>query len=265
MHTIFTTNGMKKKSHLKNSTNGYKAACAIQNVKQTEKRKVYHNMSFTHRKVILHLCADTGSDTRYYDESDEYDVELVGERVGVENFSVTRWLHMHPQYTGIHGIIANPVCLEFSTARHGGKARNPEDGMFLVKECQRIIEEAKSYGELKFWVIENPAKGVLKNYLGKPKFQYEPWWFGSPWTKKTALWGEFNIPERKYTDWADVPKLDGLYTRPTRPKPSLAFMHKNHIRFIPEFIEAGFQPDSDMEFRSLCSQKFAKAFFEVNR
>lgn len=218
------------------------------------------------KQIILHLCADTGSDSKPYQDSDEYEVVLVGEAIGVENFSVTRWLHMNGMDENqIVGVIANPVCLEFSTARHGGKARNPEAGMFLVKECQRIIEEAKSYGHLRFWVIENPAKGVLKQYLGAPVYQYEPWWYGSPWTKKTALWGEFNIPERTYTNWDDVPKLDGLYTRPTRPKPSLAFMHKNHVRFIPEFIEAGFEPESDMEFRSLCSQKFAQAFFAVNR
>ena len=217
------------------------------------------------QKVILHLCADTGSDTKPYQDSNEYEVVMVGEAIGVENFSIATWLHYHGLDKTIYGIVANPVCLEFSTARAGGKARNPSDGMFLVNQCLRIIEEAKSLGGLKFWVIENPAKGVLKQYLGQPRYQYEPWWYGSPWTKKTALWGEFNIPERKYTNWDDVPKLDGLYTRPTRPKPSLAFMHKNHVRFIPEFVEAGFTPDSDMEFRSLCSQKYAQAFFEVNR
>lgn len=142
----------------------------------------------------------------------------------------------------------------------GGVARNPEEGMFLVNECLRIIKEADPV----FWVIENPAKGVLKEYLGNPIYQYEPWWYGSPWTKRTALWGKFNIPNRVYTDWDDVPKLAGLYQRPGRGKPSLAFMHKNHVRFIPEFVVAGFAPDSDMEFRSLCSQKFAHAFKEAN-
>ncbi len=214
-------------------------------------------------KVILHLCADTGSDTQVYQEDPEYEVVLVGSDIGVENFSVATWLHFHGLDKKIYGVIANPVCTEFSTARSTGKARNPEDGMFLVKECQRIIEEARLVGGLKFWVIENPAKGVLKDYLGKPQYQYEPWWFGSPWTKKTALWGEFNIPERKYTNWEDVPKIDGLYTRPGRGKPSLAFMHKSHKRFIREF-DVFPDVDSDMEFRSLCSQNFAQAFKEVN-
>jgi len=208
------------------------------------------------KKLILHLCADTGSDSRYYQDSDEYEVIKVGQGIGVENFAAP---------SDVYGIIANPVCTEFSTARADGRARNPDEGMFLVNECIRIIDEAKAQGELRFWVIENPAKGRLKDYLGNPAYAYEPWWYGSPWTKKTALWGEFNIPERKYDNWEDVPKNPNLYTRPGRPKPSLAFMHKSHAAVIPEFVEAGFEPDSDMEFRSLCSQKFAKAFFEANR
>lgn len=200
-------------------------------------------------KVILHLCADTGSDTKPYADNG-YKVILVGSSIGVENYRPPK---------EVYGIIANPVCTEFSTARSSGKARNPEEGLRLVRECQRIIEEANP----KFWVIENPAKGVLKNYLGKPTYEYEPWWYGSPWTKRTALWGKFNIPKRIFYEWEQVPKIPELYIRPNRKKPSLAFMHKSHAQYIPEF--AGFKPDSDMEFRSLCSQKFAKAFYEANQ
>lgn len=134
----------------------------------------------------------------------------------------------------------------------------------MVRECMRVIDEAEQLGGLKFWVIENPAKGRLKDFMVQPAYQYEPWWYGSPWTKRTSLWGRFNIPDRKYTKWEDVPKLEGLYTRPGRSKPSLAFMHKNHKKFIPEF-DVFESVDSDAEFRSLCSQKFAKAFFEANR
>lgn len=200
-------------------------------------------------KTILQLCADTGSDTKPYRDNG-YEVILVGKDIGVENYNPP---------PNVYGIIANPVCLEFSTARTNGKARNPEEGMKLVRECSRIIAEANPV----FWVIENPAKGVLKDFLGKPVYEYEPWWFGSPWTKRTALWGKFNVPQRVYQNWEDVPKLEGLYQRPNRGKPSLAFMHKSHAKVIPEF--ASFNPESDMEFRSLCSQKFAQAFFEVNK
>lgn len=201
-------------------------------------------------KTILHLCADTGSDSYSYKEAG-YNVILVGSDYGVENFS----------YRGeVHGIFANPVCTEFSTARANGKARNPEEGLKLVRECQRIINECNP----KFWVIENPAKGVLKNYLGKPRFEYEPWWYGSPWTKKTALWGKFNIPPRTVLKWDEVQKIPELYIRPGRQKPSLAFMHKSAYLHIQEFHNLPV-PQSDMEFRSLCSQKFAYEFFKVNQ
>lgn len=201
-------------------------------------------------KTILHLCADTGSDTKPYRDAG-YNVILVGEKIGVQNYTPPE---------NVYGIIANPVCTEFSTARSNGKSRDPEEGMILVKECLRIINQTNPV----FYVIENPAKGDLKKYLGDPQYKYQPWWFGSPWTKETALWGKFNIPERKYQKWQDVPQIDGLYTRPGRGKPSLAFMHKSHKQFIREFdcFEA---VDTDAEFRSLCSQKFAQAFFEANK
>lgn len=201
-------------------------------------------------KTILQLCADTGSDTKPYRDAG-YNVILVGKDIGVENY--------HPP-KDVYGIIANPVCTELSIARTGGKARNPAEGMKLVKECYRIVKECS--GTLKFWVIENPATGRLKDYLGKPVMTYEPWHYGSPWTKKTALWGKFNIPPRVYNQWGDVPKLN-LPTYQGRQKPSIAKLHKNHCKLIPEF--SCFSPDSDMEFRSLCSQKFAQAFSKSNQ
>lgn len=200
-------------------------------------------------KIILHLCADIGSDTKPYRDAG-YNVIMIGSDIGVENYNPPE---------GVYGIIANPVCLEFSTARVDGRARNPEKGMFLVNECLRIINNCNP----KFWVIENPATGVLKDYLGTPDFVYQPWEFGSPWTKKTALWGKFNKPLKKYSRWEDVPKIEKLYTRPGRTKPSLAFMHKSHKQFISEFDD--FNVEDDMSFRSLCSQNFARAFYESNK
>lgn len=206
------------------------------------------------KKIILHLCADTGTDTKPYADDPAYEVRLIGSKIGIENYHVDE---------PIYGIIANPVCLEFSTARSNGKARNPEEGMFLVNECFRIVNEAMYFAELKFYVIENPARGVLHKFLGAPVAKYEPWHYGSPWTKQTALWGDFNMPKRIYQKWEDVPKNPKLYIRPGRGKPSLAFMHKSAQRLIPEF-DVFEQVDSDMEFRSMNSQKFAQAFKEAN-
>ena len=200
-------------------------------------------------KTILQLCADTGSHTKPYRDNG-YNVVLIGKDIGVENY--------HPPQD-VYGIIANPVCTEFSIATGFHKQGDYEKGLFLVRECQRIIAECNPV----FWVIENPASGRLKDFLGEPTMTYEPWHFGSPWTKKTALWGKFNKPDRVYQKWEDVPKNPALYVRPSRPKPSIAFLHKSAAKLIPEF--ASFTPDTDMEFRSLCSQKFAQAFYEKNK
>lgn len=202
-------------------------------------------------KTILHLCADLGSDSRYYQLDDNYEVILVGEKIGVENFTPPE---------NVHGIIANPVCTEFSTANGFHKDNDYQKGMILVNHCLRIIEQAKP----KWWVIENPANGKLKDFLGKPKMIYQPWEFGSPWTKKTALWGEFNQPKKLYTKWDDVPKIPELYVRPGRPKPALAFLHKSAVDLIPEFQFAKEHIKTDADIRSMCSQGFAHQFYLSN-
>lgn len=203
------------------------------------------------KKIILHLCADIGSDSRFYQLDDNYEVILIGEEIGVENYNPPE---------NVHGIISNPVCTEFSTANGFHKKRNYEVGMEMVNHCLRIIEETKP----KWWVIENPANGRLKDFIGKPKMTYQPWQYGSPWTKKTALWGEFNPPKPIFNKWDEVPKINELYVRPGRPKPSLAFLHKSAIDLIPEFKWAKEYVKSDADFRSLCSQGFAKAFYQSN-
>ena len=38
-------------------------------------------------KIILHLCADLGSDSLFYQLSDEYEVIMIGEDIGVENYT----------------------------------------------------------------------------------------------------------------------------------------------------------------------------------
>ena len=209
-------------------------------------------------KTILHLCADTGSDTWPYRNDPRYDVITIGADIGVENYTPDR---------PIHGIVANPVCTEFSAARYGSTfgggtrdASDPEAGMWLVRECFRVIAEANPV----WYAIENPATGQLRNFLGQPDFSYEPWQFGSPWTKRTGLWGNFNAPKPLYVKFEDVPLNPDIYVRPGR-KPSMVCLHKSAFHVIPEFRDSGMpEPQSDAEMRSLCSQNFARAFKAAN-
>ena len=204
------------------------------------------------KKLILHLCADLGSDSYFYQQNPDYEVLMIGEEIGVENFTTDRQ---------VYGIIANPVCTEFSTAKGFHLENDIEKGMEMVNHCLRIIKETNPT----FWVIENPFNGRLKDVLGKPELVYQPWQYGSPWTKKTALWGKFNIPEPLYKSWDDVPKIPELYIRPGRPKPSLAFCHKSAMAYIPEFEPFRDSIKNDADFRSLCSQGFAREFYNNNK
>jgi len=209
----------------------------------------------TKKKVILHLCADIGSDSRYFDLDPDFDVIKVGVDIGVENF----------KYDGeVHGVIANPVCTSFSFANQHRRNIDQSSGMWLVVECMRVIEEVKP----KWWVIENPANGALRDYLGKPSYTYQPWHYGSPWTKSTALWvgGDFKMPKPLYTKWEDVPDKYTLnmWCRKGR-KPALSWWHKSAAKLIPEFDWAVDLIESDMALRSMCSQRFAKALYDANK
>lgn len=200
-------------------------------------------------KIILHLCADIGSDSKPYKDAG-YDVRLIGKEIGVENYTPP---------DSVYGVIANPVCTEFSIAQGSNRYGNSEKGMVLVNHCLRIIEKCKPV----FYAIENPATGRLKHFLGKPQFVYQPWQFGDPWTKRTALWGNFNIPTPLFNKWEDVPKNPNLYMRPRVKKPGLAYLHKSAKKYISDFD--CFDVEDDMSFRSLCPQGFARAFFSVNQ
>lgn len=196
------------------------------------------------RKLILHLCADVGSDTKpYRDKPDEYEVVCVGSDVGVENY--------HPP-ANVYGVIANPPCTNFSIARTNAKTpRDMREGTRLVYECLRIIWECQYYmvakhvpHKLTFWAIENPATGYLKHFLGRPAFQYCPSEYGEDYTKRTALWGLFNTPPK--TNWF-ANRLVGV----SKSDVINPMTHRNAY--------------DRMNARSICSQKFAEAFFAVNR
>lgn len=196
------------------------------------------------KKIILHLCADVGSDTLPYREAG-YDVRCIGSDLGVENY--------HPP-KNVYGIIANPPCTMFSIARTTGKSpRDLQEGMRLVKECLRIIWECQydlprggntRTSNLQFWAIENPATGMLKHFLGKPTYQYSPHEFGADWTKRTALWGWFNPPIKPIfgTQFA---KLNNSIT------------DKFSIKEYKDKYDR-------MSARSMCYPEFAKAFFRAN-
>lgn len=159
----------------------------------------------------------------------------------------------------VYGILAAPPCTEFSVLNCKAEPRKRDEaaGMEIVNACIRIINQCSPV----FWALENP-RGHLRKYLGVPKLNFQPWYYGDPWTKATDIWGNFNIPQRLFQNWADVPKLD-LYIRPNREKPNFAYLHKSAWDKIPQLHFH--KPETDAEFRAMTPPGFAKAFYEANK
>lgn len=209
-------------------------------------------------KIILHLCADMGTDTRPYQEAG-YDLRLIGSDIGVEDY--------HPP-DDVYGIIANPPCTEFSMAKTTGKPRHMKRGMCLVSECLRIIWEAQynltsRYAKettLKFWALENP-KGLLQRFLGRPCFEYHPWEFGDNYKKSTQIWGWFNVPEKTYSNIGDVMSPEDIELAKTnsRKLPKFDRLKTKEIHY------KGNEHLTRTERRSICSPGFAKAFYKANQ
>jgi len=107
--------------------------------------------------TILHLCADIGSDSRYYDLDSKYKVLRIGKDIGVEKYTPS---------IDVHGIIANPVCTDFSTANYN-RERDEDRGMLLVNHCLRIIEMANP----KWWVNDTAVSAIRKD-AGGYRFTY---------------------------------------------------------------------------------------------
>lgn len=180
------------------------------------------------RPVILDLCGGTGAWSLPYAEAG-YDVRVVD----MEDDGDVRKFDYRDE--PVHGILAAPPCthLAGSGARWWGEKGNAAllDALSIVDACMRIIMVHRP----KWWALENPV-GRLTRYLGPPRMYFDPWWFGDEWTKKTALWGEFNVPRLKPVIPVEAGKIHRMPPSSKRSK-----------------------------LRSITPQGFARAFFEVNR
>lgn len=202
------------------------------------------------KKIILDLCGGTGSWSRYYKEAG-YDVRVIT----LPEYDV---LTYEPP-DNVWGVLAAPPCTEFSVlnCKAEARVRKPEEGMAVVNACLRIIEKCKP----KWWALENPV-GYLREYIGLPRMTFQPWEYGDPWTKRTDIWGEFNVPAKPYKKWEDVPNKLPLYTRPNRGKPNFAYLHKSAWASIPQL--SWHKPTTDAEFGAMTPPHFAEAFFKFN-
>ena len=192
------------------------------------------------KKIILDLCGGTGSWSRPYQEAG-YDVR----NITLPEYDV----RTYKPPKNVYGVLAAPPCDQFSFAKTTGKPRDLKEAWSIVRGCLDIIAECNRitipYAKtttLKFWCLENP-NSLLKRFLGKPAFEFNPYDFGDDYKKKTHLWGWFNDPIKNPIE-CTKPKFDRLKTKEIHPE------------YYGKFTR--------QERRAITPAGFAKAFFEAN-
>jgi hypothetical protein len=172
--------------------------------------------------VILDLCAGSGNWSKPYKKAG-YDVRRIDLPTDVR-------LVEHPGE--VHGILAAPPCTVFanSGARWPRCSHDYIEALSIVDACLRLV----TITQPEWWALENPV-GKLVRWLGKPTIYFDPCDFGDPYTKRTALWGQFTEPKKSPVDPAG----------------------KSPIHWMPPGPKRAAK-------RSLTPPGFAQAFFEAN-
>lgn len=183
-------------------------------------------------KIILSLCDYSGEWPKPYREAG-YTVVQVDLKHGQD----VRLL----EYPGkVHGILAAPPCTHLA----GSGARWwKEKGEGALLEALAIADSCLRLALLcqpVWWALENPV-GRLPRYYGEPKFYFDPCDYGDPYTKRTALWGNF-VPPFPLFVGADmrVEATQGSKMHLLAPSPERATL------------------------RSITPSGFARAFFKAN-
>lgn len=216
-------------------------------------------------KIILDLCGGTASWSRPYKEAG-YNVQLITlpdhdiRNVDLQNELIA----LRP-----YGILAAPPCTMFSFARTNAKTpRDLREGMECVRACLNVIwscmevkqATAKKTLPLQFWALENPYHGFLRKFLSTPAFTFDPWEFGDPYQKRTALWGHFNEPVKTPVEMTREQKAKAK-TNSTLHTLGTKFDYLKSKDIHPEH----FGTFDRQTRRSITPAGFAKAFFEANK
>jgi len=105
------------------------------------------------------------------------------------------------------------------------------EALSVVDACLRFVAICKPA----WWCLENPI-GKLQRYLGKPRMYFDPSDYGDSYTKRTALWGNFNT---------------------ALPTNFVAALEGSKMHLLPP-------SENRARIRSVTPSGFARAFFQAN-
>ena len=206
---------------------------------------------FVEDKIILDLCGGTGSWSKPYKDNG-YDVRIIDPQEWLEDDFGTGDVRLFKKpKEKIYGILAAPPCTHFSVSGAWcWKKKGSEpllEGLSVVDSCLRIIFITKPI----FWVLENPV-GRLKHYIGEPKCTFQPYQYGDAYSKRTCLWGVFNMPAP--TDIVE-PEMVEYETKKGETKRMSKINWESFS--LPKNERA--------RVRSMTPPGFSKAFYEENK
>ena len=178
--------------------------------------------------IILDLCGGTGSWSKPYEDAG-YKVRIIDTETTGEDIRLLEFSQDH-----VRGILCAPPCTMFASS--GARWTRTEEEMIqalaLVDACLRAVAVYKPH----FWALENPVE-KLKRFLGPPVLYFNPCDYGDPYTKRTLLWGRFNMPKVSPVAPTEGSKMSRLYGGPSA---------------------------KTKRARSITPTGFARAFFEAN-
>jgi len=194
-------------------------------------------------KIILDLCGGTGAWSRPYADTGYQVINVTLPEYDVRIFE---------PIPNIYGILAAPPCTVFAISGARWKRSKEEmiEGLSVVDACIRIIFATKP----KFWALENPV-GKLIHYLGRYRYTFQPYEYGDPWTKRTCIWGEHNLPVKNPVkpigQWMGRADTKGIV---------------DHLDYLPpDWIHKLPPSPNRAKLRSITPPGFAQAFFEANQ
>jgi len=114
---------------------------------------------------------------------------------------ILKWNYKRIPKKDVVGILAAPPCTDFTVSgnQHWDEKDRTGQTALSVKLVKKALEIIKYFKpNLSFYALENPVGRIAKLVpeLGKPWY-FQPYHFGDPWTKKTGLWGSFNLPLKR--------------------------------------------------------------------
>jgi site-specific DNA-cytosine methylase len=194
-------------------------------------------------KTIISLFDHSGNWSSFYKDSG-YDVYRFDIKLGIDLLQVSPY---ELNLENVHGILAAPPCTDFaSSGAQYWKAKDlngrTDHSILLVNKVFEFVD----YYKPTWWCLENPVGrlNTLFPHLKKP-YYFNPCDYAGylddpisdQYTKKTGLWGVFNIPE---------------------PKPMPPIKGNSPI------MKLGGKSEKTKELRSITPLGFSKAFYLHN-